>query len=256
MVAGYIDRIVLEPWSAADWARFPNAIKVEIVKKASTNAGHVLDVEPGDATSAQAPGWAAMRRRAGVEPTIYCNLSTWPSVRAEFQRQAVAPPSYWIARYDRLAFIPGDWQALGCVAKQYAGDVAPGIDISCVLDYWPGVDPAPSNGGGGTPAALTSGAIIMDPITFPASPTTTSKRIRVLTGSATTGIIVRPGKDPVWIGNVYAWGSDRVGVGHNPQNTPGYDDSIESDRLIPLGGALWCDVEYSCNSDFTVQPVG
>src|SRR6266496_5668498 len=84
LVAGYIDKIRLEPWSAQDWARFPKALKVEIVKKASTNAGHVLDVEPGDATAAQAPGWAAMRRRSGLAyPTIYCNRSTWPTVRAE-----------------------------------------------------------------------------------------------------------------------------------------------------------------------------
>ncbi|MGW4057775.1 hypothetical protein ACWEGE_05825 [Amycolatopsis sp. NPDC004747] len=34
MVAGYIDKIKLDPWSAADWVRFPNAREVEIVKKA------------------------------------------------------------------------------------------------------------------------------------------------------------------------------------------------------------------------------
>lgn len=140
MVAGYIDKIKLEPWSAADWARFPNAVKVEIVKKASTNAGHVLDVEPGDATPAQAPGWVRMRRAAGADPTVYMNASTWPTVRAEFQRQGVAPPHYWVAKYDDDPNWPAGWAALGCVAKQYAGNVAPGIDLSSVADYWPGVD--------------------------------------------------------------------------------------------------------------------
>lgn len=140
MVAGYIDKIRLEPWSAADWARFPNAVKVTIVKKASTNAGHVLDVEPGDARPDEAPGWVRMRRAAGADPTVYMNLSTWPTVRAEFDRQGVAQPHYWVAKYDGNPAWGAGWAALGCVAKQYKGDVAPGIDISSVADYWPGVD--------------------------------------------------------------------------------------------------------------------
>ncbi|WP_439377486.1 hypothetical protein [Amycolatopsis lexingtonensis] len=139
MVAGYVDKIKLEPWSAADWARFPDARKVEIVKKASTNAGHVLDVEPGDATPEQAPGWAAMRRRSGFAyPVIYCNRSTWPKVKAAFAAQGVEPPLYWIATASGRPEIPA-----GAIAAQYLLDVAPGIDVSAVADYWPGVDPAP-----------------------------------------------------------------------------------------------------------------
>ncbi|MFG1646951.1 hypothetical protein ACGFMK_42300 [Amycolatopsis sp. NPDC049252] len=135
MVAGYIDKIRLEPWTAADWARFPDAVKVEIVKKPTTNAGHVLDVEPGDARADQAPGWVRMRRTAGADPTIYCNASTWPSVRDAFHSAGVAEPHYWIARFDGDPTIPA-----GAVAKQYRGDVAPGYDISSVAGHWPGVD--------------------------------------------------------------------------------------------------------------------
>lgn len=139
LVAGYIDKIRLEPWSAADWALFPGVPKVEIVKKASTNAGHVLDVEPGDATPEEAPGWAAMRRRSGFAyPVVYCNRSTWPKVKAAFAAQNVPPPLYWIATGNGLREIPG-----GAIAAQYLLDVAPGIDVSAVADYWPGVDPAP-----------------------------------------------------------------------------------------------------------------
>lgn len=137
MVAGYIDKIKLEPWSAADWARFPNARKVTIVKKASTNDGHVLDVEPGDATPEEAPGWVAMRRRSGLAtPTIYCNRSTWPKVRAAFDRANVPYPLFWIATASGRPEIPA-----GAIAAQYLLDVAPGIDVSAVADYWPGVDP-------------------------------------------------------------------------------------------------------------------
>lgn len=140
VVAGYIDKIKLEPWSARDWARFPAAVKVTIVKKPSTNDGHVLDVEPGDATPAQAPGWVRMRRDAGADPTVYCNLSTWGAVRAAFRAVSMPEPHYWIAHYDGdPAWGPG-WAESGVVAKQYRGDVPPGIDISSVADYWPGVD--------------------------------------------------------------------------------------------------------------------
>jgi hypothetical protein len=140
MVAGYVDKIVLEPWSSADWARFPNAAKVRIVKKASTNDGHVLDVEPGDATPAQAPGWVKMRRQSGfANPTIYCNKSTWPTVIQAFLAQGVAMPLWWIAQYNGVKELPS-LQGQTAIAKQYAGDVAPGYDLSYVADFWPGVD--------------------------------------------------------------------------------------------------------------------
>lgn len=138
MVAGYL-RPSRYAWSAADWARFPRAVKVRIAIFATVNDGHVLDVEPGDATPAQAPSWVRMRRAVGVDPTVYCNASTWAQVRAEFRRQGVAEPHYWIAKYDGVAEIPA-----GAVAKQFANPPVHGaghFDLSIVADYWPGVDP-------------------------------------------------------------------------------------------------------------------
>jgi hypothetical protein len=139
MVAGYINGTWV--WSAADWARFPNATKVRIATRANVNDGHVLDVEPGDATPAQAPAWVKMRRAAGVDPTVYCNLSALPAVQAAFTAAGVAQPHYWVARYDNVATVPA-----GVVAKQYINDPASGghYDLSAVADYWPGVDPAPA----------------------------------------------------------------------------------------------------------------
>ena len=133
MVAGYADTIQIPQWTDADWNLFPYATKVRIVKKASTNDGHVLDVEPGDATPAQAPGWATMRRNAGADPTVYCNESTWPTVRAAFTLAGVAQPHYWIAHYDGDPAIPA-----GAIAKQYQNTA--GYDLSSVSDFWPGVD--------------------------------------------------------------------------------------------------------------------
>jgi hypothetical protein len=137
MVAGYIDGRYA--WKAADWARFPRAVKVRIAVFSATEDGHVLDVEPGCATPASAPGWVLRRRAKGVDPTIYCNLADWPSVRAAFRARKVREPHYWVAAY------PGNGPALypGSIAHQYQGGLTAKFDVSVVADYWPGVDPKP-----------------------------------------------------------------------------------------------------------------
>jgi len=250
MVAGYIDRIKLAPWSAADWARFPGAVKVTIVKKASTDDGHVLDVEVGDATPGEAPGWVRMRRAAGADPTVYCNTSTWPAVRAAFAKAGVAEPHYWIARYDGDPAIPA-----GAVAKQYRGNVPPGYDVSSVADYWPGVD-----GNGNEPAS--TGAEIMERITV-TPPNAAQNTVRVfLSGSPGAAVVVRPRIDgegfakPLWVGDIFAWGSDHQGIGHNPTQTPGYDSRLTSHRRYDLPGALWADINYSAAQEFEIDIVG
>lgn len=136
MVAGYVNGRFA--WSQADWDRFPQATKVRIATRANVNDGHVLDVESGAASVVDAPGWAVMRRKAGVVPTVYCSSSIWDAVRRQFETDGVAQPSYWIARYDGIAKIPA-----GAVAKQYRSpDTGSGghYDVSIVADYWPGVD--------------------------------------------------------------------------------------------------------------------
>ena len=137
MVAGYVDGTYT--WTAADWARFPHAVHVTISAIGRVNA-HVLDVERGDATPDFAPGWVRRRRGVGADPTIYCNASTWPAVRAAFRAQGVAEPHYWIALWDGRA-----QPVSGAVAKQYADPPASGghYDLSIVADYWGGVDPKP-----------------------------------------------------------------------------------------------------------------
>lgn len=255
IVAGYIDKIRLEPWSGGDWALFPGAIKVQIVKKASTDAGHVLDVEVGDATPTEAPGWVLMRRAAGADPTVYCNASTWPAVRAAFQAARVAEPHWWIAKYDGDPTIPA-----GAVAKQYRGDVAPGYDVSSVADYWPGVDPAPANNGGA--AAPTTGVELMERITVtPPNPGQNTVRV-FLSGSAGAAVIVRPkiGGDgfskPMWVGDIFAWGNDHQGIGHNPTQVAGYNNRLTSHRRYELPGAVWADLNYSAAEAFDIDIVG
>lgn len=135
LVAGYVDgRYANVPQLRA---RFPGIEVVDIAVFASTNAGRVLDVENGDATPAQAPGWVKMRRAAGVDPTIYCNDSTTAQVWAAFINAGVPQPHYWEANPDGVATLRS-----GTVAKQYAW-TGP-YDISAVADYWPGIDPVPT----------------------------------------------------------------------------------------------------------------
>lgn len=137
LVAGYVDGAYR--WSDTDWARFPNAVKVRIAVFGTTNDGHVLDVELGNATPAQSVDWVLMRRRAGADPTVYMNTATWPQVRSAFQARSVAEPHYWVAQYDGVASIPA-----GAIGKQYFNDDSLGYDLSIVADYLPGIDaPAP-----------------------------------------------------------------------------------------------------------------
>lgn len=149
IVGGYVNGTFA--WSAADWDRFPTATKVRIATRANVNDGNVLDVEKGDATPGEAPGWVVMRRAAGVDPTVYCNASALATVQAAFTAANVPQPHYWVAHYDNIPSIPD-----GAVAKQYINDPSSGghYDLSAVADYWPGVD-APNSQNGGFLMALT-----------------------------------------------------------------------------------------------------
>jgi len=131
IVAGYVNGPYA--WSDTDWALFPNAVHVGIAVRASYNGGQVLDVEAGDALPAQAPGWVEMRRVVGVDPSIYCSESLWPSVARAFNTAGVVAPHWWIAHYDGIGVLP-----TGAVAKQYRN--TPDWDLSVVADFWPGVD--------------------------------------------------------------------------------------------------------------------
>ena len=118
-------------------ARFPGATVLGISVLAA-NVGDVLDVELGDATPAQAPGWVAARRAAGHGgPIVYCSLAIWPEVQAAFRSAGILEPGYWIAAY------PGNGAQLypGSVGHQYQ-DVGP-YDLSVFVDYLPGIDPSP-----------------------------------------------------------------------------------------------------------------
>ncbi len=142
LVAGYVNG-PLSQWSATDWARHAgHSILVRITVFASRTGRdvHMLDVEKGDATPEQAPGWVKTQRALGAADTVYCSEALWPAVRAAFTAQGVAQPPYVVAAY------PGEHDATGnplipagAIGHQWI-DRGP-YDESVVADYWPGVDP-------------------------------------------------------------------------------------------------------------------
>jgi hypothetical protein len=144
MVSGYGDEQVNRyRWSAQDWARFPNAVKLVTVISAATDDGDELDIETGDATPAQAPEWVRLRVAAGrSKVSLYMNRSTWPAVQQAVNAAGLADRVvYRVAQYTGTPFtLPGAW------AVQYADPATSGghYDLSYVVDLsWFGIAPAP-----------------------------------------------------------------------------------------------------------------
>lgn len=148
LYAGYVDGRFQSYLGAV--ARFGASRVIPIAVFSTTNAGLVGDCENGDMTPKTAVTWVVMRRRAGVDPTIYCSLAIWGAVQAAFAAAGVAQPHYWIAAY------PGNGEALypGAIAHQFV-DAGP-YDESVVVDYWPGFDPLPVPGPAASPPSPTN----------------------------------------------------------------------------------------------------
>jgi hypothetical protein len=140
VVAGYGDgRYVWSPsWADGSnwWDLFPNAVQLSIVVSAA-DQGDILDVEPGNATPAECPGWCDRFNRPGRRaPTIYTNRATWPQVQAAVGSRRV---DYWISTLD------GTQQVAGAVAVQYT-DVG-AYDESAIWDgSWVGMQTIPNQG--------------------------------------------------------------------------------------------------------------
>jgi hypothetical protein len=139
-VCGYCDGLYV--WSASDWARFPNAVKVRIAVNPATNDGHVLDTEPGNWDAAASVDWVLMRRASGLAtPTVYCGSwapgYTWQDVLNAHAARGIDPPLIWYANYSTGPNIPA-----GAIAHQYAAMAT--YDLSIVADYWSSVDIEPT----------------------------------------------------------------------------------------------------------------
>ena len=133
MVAGYVNGQYA--WRPEDWDRFPDAVKVHITIMAVNEAG-VLDIESGDATPQQAPGWVHARLAAGLKrPTLYVNRSNAPQVLQDCKNVGLEAGTHfwlWLATLDGTTTT----DLPGVVAVQDRGASALGFnaDASVVLD--------------------------------------------------------------------------------------------------------------------------
>jgi hypothetical protein len=103
-----------------------------------------LDIESGDATPAQAPGWFHFAKAAGHwRPCFYANASTMPQVEQQLQAAGIPRAAYrlWVAAY------PGTGPNVppGFDAHQYIdhGPRGENYDISVCLPDFFGPPPAP-----------------------------------------------------------------------------------------------------------------
>jgi len=133
LYAGYVGG--LYPTFTQILHRFPKARVVSIAINATEDA-QVLDVETGDATPADVPGWLnRMRAQKRHNVTVYTSRSNIDAVLAACDAAKVAHPLIWAA----------DWTGAphavtGAVAVQYLSNAY--IDETCITDaFWPDSKP-------------------------------------------------------------------------------------------------------------------
>jgi hypothetical protein len=142
IAAAYIDHTSNPDSFSQMVAKFPKAIHLKISVQGTVGA-HILDYERSTTIGHQAPSacvtWAVASRKAGIDPTIYCNQldseKGWPAIRAAFNNARVPQPHYWVANYDGNPAIPA-----GAIAKQYTDLDPHGIntyDTSSTVSNWP-----------------------------------------------------------------------------------------------------------------------
>lgn len=196
---------------------------------------------------------------------VYANLDWFTNV---LRPDEWADPDVilWLARYGFPAGVPG-WFHPRLGLHQYTrmgrkDGVTGNVDLSATLPGWnvdhftltPAAAPVPTG----------SETELMERITV--SPPTAGENVKrvLLSGSASAALVVRPpiGPDgfarPMWVGDIFAWGSDHAGIGHNPTQDPNYDPKLTSHRRYELPGALWADVNYSADpaAPFVIDSVG
>ena len=84
LLAGYTTGSGGVPWTAADWAAHPDAVRIDQDPAASDDTADVLDVEAGAATLADVPGWSrralagyrAGKRPGQRSPLVYCSQAS------------------------------------------------------------------------------------------------------------------------------------------------------------------------------------
>jgi hypothetical protein len=82
-------------------ARFPRAQRLSIAVNSDENA-QCLDIEPGDASPADAPAWVKRQRARGVKrPVVYASVSAMDTVLGELEAHGIdrGEVRIWTAHY-------------------------------------------------------------------------------------------------------------------------------------------------------------
>ena len=106
--AGYTTGSGYVPWTAAEWAAHPGAVRIDQDPAASDATADVLDVEAGAATPADCPGWyraALAAYLAGARPgqrypCVYASASGLPAVANALVAAGITSgPRLWVAQW-------------------------------------------------------------------------------------------------------------------------------------------------------------
>jgi hypothetical protein len=138
--AGYCDGYAAYPpydWLGKGFARFPNALRIAVF--ASTNDGHALDVENGDATPDQAPAWVKAAHARGVSrPWVYVNRSNRSAVERALIAAGILTDqvALWVATLDGTQTVAAGPYPVAAV--QYANSLISGghYDLSIVNEVF------------------------------------------------------------------------------------------------------------------------
>lgn len=93
--------------------RWPHAKHLSIAVNASHDAD-CLDIETGDATPAEAPGWVHRQKRLGKQrPCLYANASTMPAVKSAIAREGIkrGDVRLWVADWTFRPHVPPGYDA-------------------------------------------------------------------------------------------------------------------------------------------------
>jgi hypothetical protein len=129
----------------------------------ATSTAMVLDVENGDATPGQVPGWLTRMRARGIDGSPYCNLSTWNAVKLAIALHSLSAPPYWVSRPDGRPVLEE-----GSASTQFAFGAPGTYDTSVCEDTWP-------------------------PVPIPVTPTQEDDDVLLMQGSAPTVWLVTGG---------------------------------------------------------------
>jgi hypothetical protein len=146
--AGYTTGSGTVPWSAAEWAAHPGAVRIDQDPAASDRTADVLDVESGAATISDCPpwceaaeaNWATARRPGQRKPAVYCSASNVTSVVNALGAAGIkSGPGLWVADWnltqaEAVAIVEAGGGPFPVIGVQYGNRGA--YDISVFSVPW------------------------------------------------------------------------------------------------------------------------